>query len=207
MNITGNASEHCQGVVTDAASAQLAPLDEARKINYWPRRIAKIEEALSNARALRRAARMQLLQADNPGTPPASGESLYTNACETVAQLEHEIEEAHGAIFGGDSLRFSLHFPPTPLFPRSPPSRLYHLSSPKRLYLDRTLSQRSGQDDRKCPPGPRERQKQMPPARFTRPRGTRERLFLNQVSFRLPIVLCGDHPASMTARLHRASFQ
>jgi hypothetical protein len=94
MNITGITSRHCQGVVTDAASAQLALLDEARKINYWPQHIAKIEEALSNARALRSAARMQLLQPENPGTPPASGESLYTDACETVALLEHELEEA-----------------------------------------------------------------------------------------------------------------
>ena len=77
MNIAGITSRHWQGVVTDAASAQLALLDEARKINYWPQDIAKIEEALSNARALRSAARMQLLQPENPGTPPASGESLY----------------------------------------------------------------------------------------------------------------------------------
>ncbi|MGO9232968.1 MAG: hypothetical protein ACLP4V_02325 [Methylocella sp.] len=93
MSIHQITTEHSRGVVTGAAIAKLPLLDELRKINYWPQRIAKIEEALSNARRIRHAARMQLMQPQNSGALP-SEMSLYADACATVALWEQELNDA-----------------------------------------------------------------------------------------------------------------
>jgi hypothetical protein len=93
MNIHQITTEHSRGVTAGAAIAKLPLLDELRKINSWPQRIAKIEETLSAVRRIRHAARMQLMQPQNSDAPP-SETSLYTDACATVALWEQELNEA-----------------------------------------------------------------------------------------------------------------
>ena len=92
MNINVNSSDTGHAFATNA---QLAPHAEARIFNYSAARIGKIEEALSNARASRRAVRMQLLQPlDFNGAPLASLEILYKDACDKVAILEQTLNDA-----------------------------------------------------------------------------------------------------------------
>ena len=93
MTIHHITTEHSRGVVAGTAIAKLPLLDELRKINYWPQRIAKIEDALSNARRMRHAARMHLMQMENSGALP-SEMSLYAEACATVDLWEQELNEA-----------------------------------------------------------------------------------------------------------------
>ena len=92
MSIHQITTDHSRGVTAGTANNELPLLDELRKINYWPQRIAKIEETLSNARRLRHAARMQLMQTENSGELP-SEMSLYAEACTTVALWEQELNE------------------------------------------------------------------------------------------------------------------
>ncbi len=93
MNIHQITTEHTRGVTAGTAIDELPLLDELRKINYWPQRIAKIEEALSAARRMRHTARMHLMQLENSGALP-SQTSLYAEACATVDLWEHELNEA-----------------------------------------------------------------------------------------------------------------
>jgi hypothetical protein len=90
MNINVNSSDTGHAFATNA---QLAPHAEARIFNYSAARIGKIEEALSNARASRRAVRM-LQPFDFNGAPLASLEILYKDACDKVAILEQTLNDA-----------------------------------------------------------------------------------------------------------------
>jgi hypothetical protein len=65
---------------------------------HWSQRIAKIEEALSNARRIRHAARMQLMQPQISDALP-SETSPYPDACATVALWEQKLYEALTTIY------------------------------------------------------------------------------------------------------------
>jgi hypothetical protein len=89
-NVNSSATGHAF-----ATTARLAPHAEARIFNYSAARIGKIEEALSNARASRRAARIQLLQPlDSSGGDIGSLQIPYKDACDKVAILEQTLNDA-----------------------------------------------------------------------------------------------------------------
>jgi hypothetical protein len=99
MNITATSTNLSQGLVPPGAALPGTPPRETASLNSWPQQVAKIEEALSQARETRRAARGQLLQPALPSSTRASNEALYFNACDTVAFWEHKLDDALNAIY------------------------------------------------------------------------------------------------------------
>nr|WP_322843403.1 hypothetical protein [Methylocella tundrae] len=97
MHITVPSNELRQSLAAPASVLQSALANELDPVNSWAQRIARIEEALSDARETRRAARSQLLKPALPGSARASNETLYFNACEIVAQWEQQLDDALNA--------------------------------------------------------------------------------------------------------------